>query len=212
MRTPSFALVSSTIVLSLFAAGCGGDDEGNATETTPAGTTIPVPPEVDPGTSEPQGGTTTEPTEPPQGSTKPSKDTITESIADNPDLTTLNTAIGAADLSSTLKQPGPYTVFAPNNDAFAKLGSQLDTLLQPDAKSTLANVLKFHVVSGELKVKDLDDGDLLTTLQGTRIRIAKKGNTVTVGNGLGKATIVSADTDASNGVVHLVDTVLAPKK
>ncbi len=213
MRAPSFALVSATIALSLFAAGCGDDeptaaDPGSSPVTSPSG--VPTPTSVVPSTpaGSPDDGDTSAP---PQGSTKPSDDTITEAVAVSGDLTSLKTALGAAGLESTLEQPGPYTVFAPNNDAFAKLGSRLDTLLQPAAKSDLASILKFHVVSGELKVKDLKDDELLTTLQGDRLRVSKKGNTVTLGNSNGKTTIVSADTDASNGVIHLVDTVLAPK-
>lgn len=212
-RTPSFALVSATLALALFAGGCGGDDSdgqsGSATPPASASTPAvePAPETSTPGLN-PDDLTASEP---PQGSTKPSKQTITESIADSGDLTSLKTAVGAAGLESTLEQPGPYTIFAPNNDAFAKLGSRLDTLLQPGAKSDLANILKFHVVSGELKVKDLKDDELLTTLQGTRLRVSKKGNTVTIGNSLGKTTIVAADADASNGVIHTVDTVLIPK-
>lgn len=210
MRTPSFALVSATLALSLLAAGCG-DDEPNATESAapPAATTVPVPSVPDAAT--PGVNPDDLSSEPPQGSTKPSDATIAESVASNSDLTSLKTAVGAAGLESTLGQPGPYTVFAPNNDAFAKLGSRLDTLLQPAAKNDLANILKFHVISGELKVKDLKDDELLTTLQGTRLRVSKEGNTVTIGNSLGKTTIVAADGDASNGVIHTVDTVLIPK-
>ncbi|MBJ7472690.1 MAG: fasciclin domain-containing protein, partial [Solirubrobacteraceae bacterium] len=202
MRTPSFALVSATVALSLLAAGCG-DDEPNVTETAapPAATTAPPA-----GGEAVTPGAEDNPATPPQGSTEPSDETITQSVAANGDLTSLNTAVGAAGLGATLEQPGPYTVFAPNNDAFAKLGSQLDTLLQPASKAKLANILKFHVVSGELKVKDLKDKDLLTTLQGTRLRVSVKGNTVTLGNSQGDTTVVAADTDASNGVVHMVDT------
>ena len=215
-RTPSIALVSATLALSLFAGGCGGDDsDGNGDSATPPATataTTPPAQTATPETSTPGlNPDALSSSEPPQGSTKPSKLTITDSIAGNSDLTSLKTAVGAAGLESTLKQPGPYTIFAPNNDAFAKLGSRLDTLLQPAAKSDLANILKFHVVSGELKVKDLKDDELLTTLQGDRLRVSKKGNTVTIGNSLGKTTIVAADADASNGTIHTVDTVLIPK-
>lgn len=210
MRTPSFALVSATLAVSFIAAGCGDDEPNAAVPSTPPATSVAPPPTaVQPSTP---GLSPDDPSaEPPQGSTEPSDDTITESVAANGDLTSLKTALGAAGLNSTLEQPGPYTVFAPNNDAFAKLGSRLDTLLQPAAKRDLATILKFHVVSGELKVKDLKDDDLLTTLQGDRLRVSKQGNTVTIGNSAGKTTIVSADTDASNGIVHLVDTVLTPK-
>ncbi len=209
MRTPPIALVSATLALAVFTAGCGDDEASVNDSAAPQATSAPAtgaPDMSTPGLSPDDPSSV-----PPQGSTKPSDETITESVASNSDLTSLNTAVGAAGLESTLEQPGPYTVFAPNNDAFAKLGSRLDSLLQPGAKGDLANILKFHVVSGELNVKDLKDDELLTTLQGTRLRVSKKGNTVTIGNSLGKTTIVAADADASNGVIHTVDTVLIPK-
>lgn len=216
MHARPIALVSVTLALTGLFAGCGGDDEqnGTANATTPAAATDTTPPVS--GSSAPDDATTSdlvpgEDGEPPQGSTTPSDRTITETIEEGSDTSSLKTALTAAGLADTLEQPGPYTIFAPNNDAFAKLGSQLDMLLQPTAKASLANILKFHVVPGELTVKDLKDDELLTTLQGTRLRVSKKGNTVTLGNSLGKAVIVTQDTDASNGVVHLVDTVLKPK-
>lgn len=207
MHARSIALVSVTLAFAGVVAGCGGDDEPTGNAGTPP-TTNSAPntpadetPELVPG----------EEGEPPRGATTPSDRTITETIEAGSDTSSLKTALTAAGLGATLEQPGPYTIFAPNNDAFAKLGSQLDTLLQPTAKAQLANILKFHVVPGNLTVKDLKDDELLTTLQGTRLRVSKQGNTVTLGNSLGKATIVTQDTDASNGTVHLVDTVLQPK-
>lgn len=211
MHARPIALVTLTLALAGLAAGCGGDDEpegGVGTTTPPVASTSPASPESETPAPDLVPG---EDGEPPQGATTPSDQSITETIEAGSDTSSLKTAITAAGLAKTLEQPGPYTIFAPNNDAFAKLGSQLDTLLQPTAKTDLANILKFHVVPGELKVKDLKDDELLTTLQGTRLRVSKRGNTVTLGNSLGKATIVAQDTDASNGVVHLVDTVLTPK-
>lgn len=216
MHARPIALVSATIALAGFAAGCGGDDEqnGTATATNPPAAANTAPSDATTPSSERSDApelVSGANGEPPQGSTTPSDRTITETIEGNSDTSSLKTALTAAGLTDTLEQPGPYTIFAPNNDAFAKLGSQLDALLQPTAKSSLANILKFHVVPGELTVKDLKDDELLTTLQGTRLRVSKTGNTVTLGNSLGKAVIVTQDTDASNGVVHLVDTVLQPK-
>lgn len=205
MRSRSFAVASATLTLSLFAAACG-DDETSVSEgtvTTPA--TSAAPSTTADGSAESAKGA-------PQGSTTPSGDTVTKLVSKDSDLASLKTALGAADLAVTLNQPGPYTVFAPNNDAFAKLGSKLDTLLQPASKDELANILKFHVVSGAILSRDLKDGELLTTVQGTRLRVDKKGDEVTVGNSLGKATVVSADSDASNGVVHTIDQVLTPKE
>lgn len=216
MNARPIALVSVTLALAGVAAGCGGDDEqnGTATTTTPPAASDTAPSTTNSGSPDDAEAPDLVPGEngePPQGATTPSDRTIAETIEAGSDTSSLKTALTAAGLTEALEQPGPYTIFAPNNDAFAKLGSQLDTLLQPTAKSSLANILKFHVVPGELTVKDLKDDELLTTLQGTRLRVSKKGNTVTLGNSLGKAVIVTQDTDASNGVVHLVDTVLKPK-
>lgn len=213
MHARPIALVSATLALAGSVAGCGGDDEQNGTAKTtpPAASSASPAPTPDASSPPAQELVPGENGEPPQGATTPSDRSIVETIEANSDTSSLKTALTAAGLAGTLDQPGPYTIFAPNNDAFAKLGSQLDTLLQPSAKATLASTLKFHVVPGELTVKDLKDDELLTTLQGTRLRVSKQGNTVTLGNSLGKATIVTQDTDASNGVVHLIDSVLTPK-
>lgn len=224
MRSRSVAAVA-TISLSLFAASCGGDDPETAAPvpTTSGGVTLP--PEATStdkdssddskstsgGPATDQSGQSDVPGEVEKNGEDTAGDAIPAAAAKNADLTNLTTALGAADLATTLTQKGPYTVFAPNNDGFAKLGTRLDSLLQPAAKSELANILKFHVVSGELKMKDLKDGDLLTTLQGTRLRVDKKGGELSIGNSQGQARIVSTDLTASNGVIHVIDTVLTPK-
>lgn len=207
MRARTAALVPALVAVSLIGAGCGGDDEPAATPTAAAPATAQP---TD--TTAPSGGTTTDgsgttPTAP-NGIT--TKDSLSEQIAKNPDLRTLRTLLNAAGMSSVLDD-GRYTVFAPNNDAFTKLGTQLDTLLQPGAKTQLQNILKFHVVKGKIRSKRLTDGRLLTTLQGTRLRVTASGNQLLIGNSLGKATILTPDAKASNGVIHTIDTVLKPK-
>ena len=117
---------------------------------------------------------------------------------------TLATALQAAGLVDTLKGTGPFTVFAPTDEAFAKIPkADLDALLKDKAKLTA--VLTYHVVPGKVMAKDVKAGNV-KTVQGSNIALATTGG-VTVNN----AKIVSADVGASNGVIHVIDTVLIPK-
>ncbi len=117
---------------------------------------------------------------------------------------TLVTAVQAAGLVDTLKGPGPFTVFAPTDAAFAKVPkAQLDALLADKAK--LTKVLTYHVVSGAVMAKDVKAG-MVKTVEGSDLTLATTGG-VTV-NG---AKVVAADVKASNGVIHAIDTVLMPK-
>lgn len=121
------------------------------------------------------------------------------------DFKTLVTAIQAAGLVDTLKGPGPFTVFAPTDAAFAKVPkAQLDALLADKAK--LTKVLTYHVVSGAIMAKDIKPG-MVKTVEGSDVTLATSGGGVTV-NG---AKVVAADVKASNGVIHAIDTVLMPK-
>ena len=117
---------------------------------------------------------------------------------------TLATALQAAGLVDTLKGKGPFTVFAPTDEAFAKIPkADLDALLKDKAKLTA--VLTYHVVPGKVMAKDVKAGNV-KTVQGSDITLATMGG-VTVNN----AKVVSADVGASNGVIHVIDTVLMPK-
>jgi uncharacterized surface protein with fasciclin (FAS1) repeats len=125
---------------------------------------------------------------------------------DTPDLSTLVEAVTAADLAETLQGDGPFTVFAPTNDAFDALGGTLDELLQPENQEQLQSVLTYHVVPTEAMAADLEDGQMLETVNGEMLEVSIDGDTVMVGD----ATVVMPDVDASNGVVHVIDTVLVP--
>jgi uncharacterized surface protein with fasciclin (FAS1) repeats len=117
---------------------------------------------------------------------------------------TLVAAVQAAGLVDTLKSPGPFTVFAPTDEAFAKIPKEtLDGLLKD--KAALAKILTYHVVSGKVMAKDVKPG-MVKTVQGQDITLATTGG-VTV-NG---AKVVAADVAASNGVIHAIDTVIMPK-
>jgi uncharacterized surface protein with fasciclin (FAS1) repeats len=117
---------------------------------------------------------------------------------------TLVAAVQAAGLVDTLKSPGPFTVFAPTDEAFAKIPkATLDALLKD--KAALSKILTYHVVSGKVMAKDVKAG-MVKTVQGQDITLATTGG-VTV-NG---AKVVAADVAASNGVIHAIDTVIMPK-
>jgi len=127
-------------------------------------------------------------------------------------LSTLVAAVQAADLVETLQGTGPFTVLAPTNDAFAALpAGTLDTLLLPENKDDLAAILTYHVIAGEVLAADLTNGQVVTTVNGgtLTVEITDAGVFFVDANG-GKAQVESADVNASNGVVHVIDAVLLP--
>src|SRR4051812_44103774 len=134
------------------------------------------------------------------------KDIVDTAVAAG-SFSTLAKALAAADLVNTLKGPGPFTVFAPTDAAFAKLpAGTLDNLLKPENKAMLQRVLTYHVVSGKVMAADAAKLTSAKTVSGDALAIAAAGNTVTVGKG----KVVKADIVASNGVIHVVDAVLLP--
>lgn len=121
-------------------------------------------------------------------------------------LSTLVAALKAADLVSTLQGDGPFTVFAPTNDAFAALpAGTLENLLKPENKDQLVAILTYHVVSGKVMSTDLSDGMKAPTVNGAEITI-----TTTGGAKVNGVNVVMADVEASNGVVHVIDAVILP--
>jgi uncharacterized surface protein with fasciclin (FAS1) repeats len=135
-----------------------------------------------------------------------SKDIVDTAIGAG-SFTTLVAAVQAAGLVDTLKGDGPFTVFAPNDDAFAALpdGTVAD-LLKPENKDKLVAILTYHVVAGKVMSADLSNGMMAATVQGGDVKIMTEGG-VTV-NG---ANVVTADIGASNGVIHVIDAVILPK-
>lgn len=122
-------------------------------------------------------------------------------------MTTLVKAVQAAGLDGTLSGPGPYTVFAPNNAAFDKLPKgALDGLLRPESKDKLKGLLTYHVIASRLLSADLRDGQELTTVNGEKIKVSVKEGKVMINN----ATVTTPDVVSSNGVTHIIDTVLMP--
>lgn len=205
-------LAAATLALAASVAGCA-DDEPDVTLPPPAATTpatgdAPSAPATTPSADAAERGDRTTPPTTQGGADKP----LSSVIADRSELATLGTALAAADLRGKLGGKGPYTVFAPNNDAFTKLGTRLDMLLQTSANGQLVDVLEFHVVEGRYRGSDLKDGQLLRTLNGTRLRVALKGDQLSVRNSNGRASFVEQDVAAANGVLHVVDAVLQPKQ
>jgi transforming growth factor-beta-induced protein len=170
------------ILFALLIAGCAAPTP--PTTPTPTSTTaLPT--------------TTTTPVTPP---------TIVETAAGDARFTTLVTALQAANLTDALSGPGPFTVFAPTNDAFDKLpAGTVSTLLQ-DPGGQLTQILLYHVVAGEYSASALMNQTNLTTLQGSDLSITVVNGTVNVDG----ATVIIADIECSNGVIHAIDSVMIP--
>lgn len=161
--------------------------------------------------------TTTEATETTEVTETTMAEAATTDIVDTAvaagDFTTLATALEAANLVETLKGPGPFTVFAPTDEAFDALPEgTLDELLA-DPTGDLAEILKYHVIEGEVMAADVleMDGQSVATVQGAELTIEVDGEQVTlVDNSGNRVNVVSTDVDASNGVIHVLDGVLSP--
>ncbi|MFM2139342.1 MAG: hypothetical protein RJA57_1649 [Bacteroidota bacterium] len=178
------AFLIAALSASVFAA-CNGSGEKKETTDSPVVKTEQTPP------------------------TPPAVSDVVDVAIGSPDHTTLVTAVKAAELVETLKGAGPFTVFAPTNAAFNALpAGTVEGLLKPEKKADLTNILTYHVVAGSLKAADLVDGQKLKTVQGGELTVSVKDGNVTI-NG---AKVTAADLTASNGVVHVIDAVVLPKK
>lgn len=181
MKTRAAALA---IAASLALVACG-DDKDTAVTTTAAPVETPAPVETMPA----EAGD------------------IVAVAAGNADFSTLVAAVKAAGLVETLQGAGPFTVFAPTNDAFAALPAGLvDKLLLPENKAVLTQILTYHVVSGKVMAADVMAGDV-PSVEGSNITIAVDGGTVTLN---GSSKVVATDVAASNGVIHVIDAVILP--
>ena len=183
MRTPKILKLGAVaFAAALLFAACSSDGDDESATTTEAPTETTAAP--DDGAAEAN---------------------IVETAVAAGDFTTLVTAVEAADLAGTLSEDGPYTVFAPTDAAFEALpAGTLDELLaDPEA---LANVLTYHVVDGDVMAADLSDGMEVEALNGETLTITIDGDTVKVND----ATVTTADIVTSNGVIHVIDTVLVP--
>lgn len=146
---------------------------------------------------------------------------IVEVASGNDNFTTLVAALTAADLGETLSGEGPFTVFAPTNDAFAKLpAGTVDMLLKPENKEKLKSILTYHVLSGKFDaatvidaIKKNNNKYTVTTVQGAKIDLSLKDDKVILTDATGAmSTVTMPDVEASNGVIHAIDTVIMPMK
>jgi uncharacterized surface protein with fasciclin (FAS1) repeats len=195
MRTRTTQLAAIAGALALTLAACG--DDGNDADTTP--------------TEEPADAPTEEPMEEPmEEPAAEAPGTIVDVAASTEGFSSLVAAVQAAGLVETLSGDGPFTVFAPTDDAFAAaldaLGLTAEELLADT--ETLTSILTYHVVPGEVPSSDVVtlDGQSVATVNGAEVAISVDGDTVMVDD----ATVTAVDVDASNGVIHVIDTVLVP--
>ena len=207
IRTASLATVSAAALLAL--AACGNNEtkvEKAPTDAMPADSAAMAPVSTEPMV----GGVAMNPA-----------DNIVANASKAPNLTTLVAAVQAAGLATTLQGAGPFTVFAPDNAAFEKIPAATRTsLLEPAQKAALTKILTYHVVPGRLTAADIaaeaqkgGGTASLTTVQGEKLTVKDAGGgrwTITDAKG-GTSTITQADVGQSNGVVHVIDTVLMPK-
>ncbi|MBC8754881.1 fasciclin domain-containing protein [Kordia sp. YSTF-M3] len=145
---------------------------------------------------------------------------VVDVAASNDSFSTLVTAVKAAGLVEALKGEGPFTVFAPTNDAFAKIdAATLGSLLKPENKSKLTSILTYHVIQGKLTAKDVvaalkaGKGKVtLTTLSGAEITVVQNDKGIWLKDANGNYSMISStDVMASNGVIHVIDSVVMPK-
>ena len=182
------SIAALLVPIAVVAAGCSEDTD---TAEDPAATESTT-------TVAPTDETTTDATE--------ETGTIVELAASNPDFSTLVDLVGKAGLAEALSADGPFTVFAPTNEAFAKVDAAALDSLAADPTGALADVLKLHVVSGKIMAADAvaAAGTSIETLGGGKLKVEVNGGEVTVGG----AKVVTTDIVASNGVIHVLDSVI----
>lgn len=156
--------------------------------------------------------TSSSPTTTKPASSTPASQDIVKIASSNPDFSTLVKAVAAGGLVSTLQGTGPYTVFAPTDEAFAKLPpATLASLLEPANKSKLDAILTYHVVSGAVKAADIMPGQPIKAVNGATFTVNSTNGKLTITDGAGNTcNITKTDIMASNGVIHVIDCVLLP--
>ena len=153
------------------------------------------------------GAPATSPSTSPTKETNMSNKDIVDTAVGAGQFNTLAAALGAAGLVETLKGPGPFTVFAPTDAAFADLpAGTVEELLKPENKAKLASILTYHVVSGKVMASDVVNLSEADSVGGPKLKIMTEGGKVMINN----ATVTTADIETSNGVIHVIDKVLIP--
>jgi transforming growth factor-beta-induced protein len=135
-------------------------------------------------------------------------DPAATAASNNPVLSTLVSAVGAAGLADTLNGPGPFTIFAPTNDAFAKIPANTMSTVMADPSGALTKILTYHVVSGDYDAADLVEMETAETVEGSEVTIALEGDTVEIN---GQSAVICGNVQVGNGTVHIIDTVLMPE-
>ncbi len=211
-RTRAGAL-AMLAALSLAAAACGSDSNDEPAAEAASNSTAPMTDMTEPmadamGPSGPACSSV--PTDGEGSFEGMADDPAATAASNNPELSTLVAAVGAAGLGDTLNGEGPFTIFAPANSAFEKFAAEDLNALLADPSGALTDILTIHVVAGEsLSSTELVDAGTVTGLNGD-LTIAADGDAVTVDAGGGPATVVCADVPVANGTVHIIDTVLLP--
>lgn len=178
------AAIATAAALTL--AACGGSSSAGDTAAPAASPTVEASPSA-------------------ATSTPAAAGTIVDVAAANPDFSTLVAAVKAADLVETLSGTGPFTVFAPTDEAFDALpAGLLDKLLLPENKETLTKILTYHVLPAKVMAADVSAGEVATA-EGSKVKITTDG-----GVKVDDATVTATDVGASNGVIHVIDKVLVP--
>ena len=196
MKIQKFAIATSILLLPVIAA-CTPNDTAEVPPTTP-------PPAIDVNTPEPVPPTTTTPTSP----IATTDEDIADVVEDNSSLKTLANLIDEADLEDTLDDAGPYTLFAPSDQAFAALPEATrQRLLQPQNRELLREVLTYHVVPGQLSASQLQSQEIQTLGNNpVNIQVDQANNQVRIND----ARVTQPDIQASNGVIHIIDRVILP--
>lgn len=201
----SVRLLSLLATALLLLAACSTAEEAGGTATEGGGAVATSEPADDTLVSEPALDETSEPAADTGDDTTTSGQSLTDVAAENPQLTQLVQALEAAGMTSALEEAGPLTVFAPNNDAFAGL-DQADLTELLTNPQQLGDILRYHVVEGAVTSSDLEDGQTLTTLEGSDLTVSVDGSTISVDG----AEVVEPDIEAGNGVIHIIDGVIRP--
>ncbi|NVO33353.1 fasciclin domain-containing protein [Hymenobacter sp. P5342] len=195
-RTLATVFVASALAFS--SASCSNTADTAATDTTDMATTDAGAMDTAPATDMNED----------MGAADTSGKNLAENAMAVPQMSTLATALKASGLADKATSGGPFTVFAPTNEAFDALpAGALDDLLKPENQAKLASILTYHVVSGSVMAADLKDGQEVTTVDGKKLKVSISGSTVMI-NG---ATVIKADVKSNNGVTHVINQVLMPQ-
>jgi uncharacterized surface protein with fasciclin (FAS1) repeats len=217
MKSTRVSLISLAVGLSIVGAACGSSTKSATTVAPAAATAAPAATTAAPATTaaamadaamKPIGAACSAVPATGKGSFDGmSADPAATAASNNPLLSTLVAAVTAAGLGDTLNGPGPFTIFAPTNDAFGKIDKATLTKLLADPKGDLTKILTFHVVPGKMDAAALIKAGSAKTVNGAELKFAADGESVKVN---GASSVICGNVKVGNGIVHIIDTVLLP--